>query len=70
VLKSHFRWHMLSAIAGITLWRFYFRLFPRQIRSPQVVEFLRPLLPYMTAPDPCGGQARRGASKRLIARVT
>lgn len=44
VLQYHFRWHMLSAIAGITLWRFYFRLFPGTIRSPQVVEFLCHLL--------------------------
>lgn len=35
---------MLSAIAGITLWRFYFRLFPGTIRSPQAIEFLRQLL--------------------------
>jgi transposase len=35
---------MLSAIAGITVWRFYFRLFPGTIRSPQVVLFLRHLL--------------------------
>jgi transposase len=44
VLQYHFRWHMLSAIAGITVWRFYFRLFPGTIRSPQVVLFLRHLL--------------------------
>src|SRR6266849_3706476 len=27
-------------MAGITWWRFYFRLFPEPIRGPQVIEFL------------------------------
>jgi len=31
---------MLSAMAGVTWWNFYFRLYPGSIRSPQVVEFL------------------------------
>jgi transposase len=31
---------LLSAIAGITWWRFYVRLFPGPIKGPQVVEFL------------------------------
>jgi transposase len=43
VLQYHFNWHLLSAIAGITLWRFYFRLFPGTIRGPQIVEFLKHL---------------------------
>jgi transposase len=43
VLEFHFNWTHLSVIAGITLWRFYFRLFPGAIRSPQIVEFLRTL---------------------------
>ena len=30
-------------IAGITVYRFYFRLFPGTVRSPQVVEFLQAL---------------------------
>jgi transposase len=33
----------LSVIAGVTVWRFYFRLFPGAIRSPPVVEFLKAL---------------------------
>lgn len=31
-------------IAGITWWRFYFRLYPGSIRAPQVVDFLRHIL--------------------------
>jgi transposase len=30
---------MLSAMAGVTWWNFYFRLLPAAIRSLQVVEF-------------------------------
>jgi hypothetical protein len=44
VMKYHFTWKTLSAMAGVTWWNFYFRLFPGSIRSPQVVEFLHHLL--------------------------
>jgi len=44
VLQYHFTWKTLSAIAGITFWNFYFRLFPGAIRSPQIIEFLTHLL--------------------------
>ena len=30
-------------VAGITYWRFYFRLFPGTIKGPQIVEFLTAL---------------------------
>jgi transposase len=43
-LQYHFNWKHLSAMAGVTWYRFYFRLFPGSIRSPQVVEFLKHLL--------------------------
>jgi len=43
VLQYHFNWKTLSALAGVTWWNFYFRLYPGTIRSPQVVEFLRHL---------------------------
>ena len=43
VLRYHFNWKTLSAIAGITLWNSYFRLYPGAVRSPQVVDFLRHL---------------------------
>jgi transposase len=44
VLQYHFNWNLLSAMAGVTFWNFYFRLFKGTIRSPQVVEFLTHLL--------------------------
>jgi len=44
VLQYHFNWNLLSAIAGVTWWNFYFRLFPGTIGGPQVVHFLRHLL--------------------------
>jgi hypothetical protein len=44
VLQYHFNWKVLSAIAGVTWWNFYFRLFPGAIRSPQIIEFLSHLL--------------------------
>jgi hypothetical protein len=44
VLQYHFNWKTLSAMAGVTWWNFYFRLFPGTIRSPQVIVFLRHLL--------------------------
>jgi transposase len=43
VLQYHFNWHQLSAIAGITFQRFYFRLFPGAIKGAQLVEFLHAL---------------------------
>jgi transposase len=44
VLQYHFNWSLLSAMAAVTWWNFYFRLFQGTIRSPQVVEFLTHLL--------------------------
>jgi len=44
VLQYHFNWQKLSAMAGVTWYNFYFRLFPGSIRSPEVVEFLGHLL--------------------------
>src|SRR5437870_8119932 len=38
---------MLSAMAGVTWWNFYFRLFPGAIRSPQIIECLSPLLRHL-----------------------
>jgi transposase len=43
VLQYHFNWHQLSVIAGITIRRFYFRMYPGAIKGPQVVEFLHAL---------------------------
>jgi transposase len=44
VLQYSFNWKTLSAMAGVTWWNFYFRLYPGSIRSPQVVEFLSHLM--------------------------
>jgi transposase len=44
VLQYHFHWDNLSAIAGVTWWKFYFSLFRGSVRAPQVVLFLRQLL--------------------------
>jgi transposase len=44
LLQYHFNWKTLSAIAGVTWWNFYFRLFPGTIRSPQIILFLSHLL--------------------------
>jgi transposase len=44
VLQYHFNWKMLSAMAGVTWWNFYFRLFPGAIRSPQIILFLTHLM--------------------------
>lgn len=43
-LTFNFNWGKLAVIAGITWWRFYFRLYRGTIRSPQVVDFLRHLM--------------------------
>jgi hypothetical protein len=44
VLQYHFNWNTLSAMAGVTWWNFYFRLFPGAMRSPQIILFLLHLL--------------------------
>lgn len=44
VLQYHFNWKSLSAIAGMTFYRFYFQLVAGSIRSEQVVRFLKLLL--------------------------
>lgn len=43
ILQYSFSWKQLSAIAGVSVRRFYFRLFPGSIKSPQIVEFLKAL---------------------------
>lgn len=44
VLQYHFRWKTLSVIAGMSFWRFYFRLYPGAIRTQQALDFLGRLL--------------------------
>lgn len=43
VLQYTFNWKCLSAIAGITIWNFYFQLFPGSIKASQLLIFLRQL---------------------------
>ncbi len=40
MLQYHFNRKMLSVIAGVTWWNFYFLPFPGAIRSRQIIEFL------------------------------
>jgi len=40
----------MSAIAGLTFWNFYFRLYPGTIKSPQVVEFVAALVRQISTP--------------------
>jgi hypothetical protein len=40
VLRHSFDWKCVSALAGITVWSPYFRLFPGTIKAPQVIELL------------------------------
>ena len=50
VLTFNFNYEVLSAIAGMTFWNFYFQLFPNSVRSPQVIEFLGHLKRYLRRP--------------------
>lgn len=50
LLEFNFNYKVLSAIAGMTFWNFYFQLFPKSIRSPQVIEFLGHLKRYLRRP--------------------
>jgi len=43
VLQYSFNWKCLSAMAALTIWNFYFRLFAGSIKAPQVIEFLQHL---------------------------
>jgi transposase len=44
VVQYSFNWKTLSAMAGVTWWKFYFRLYPGSIRSRQVIHFLSHLM--------------------------
>jgi transposase len=50
VLQYHFNWKVLSLVAGISWYNFYFRLFEGSIKAPQVVEFLSHLLRHISGP--------------------
>jgi transposase len=40
IIQQSFTWKQMSAIAGLSWWRFYFRFFDGAIKSEQVIEFL------------------------------
>ncbi len=44
MLQYNFNWDKLSAVAGITFYNFYFRLYKGSIKSAEVVDFLGALL--------------------------
>ncbi len=50
VLEFNFNWKKLSAVAGITSWNFYFRLYPGSVKSPPVVDFLKALVRHIDRP--------------------
>jgi len=50
VLQYNFNWDTLSAVAGITFYRFYFRLYKGTVKSAEVVDFLQALLRHLPGP--------------------
>jgi transposase len=48
VLEFDFNWEKLSVMAGITVWNFYFRLYPGSMKSPQVIDFLQHLQTHLS----------------------
>ena len=50
MLEFNFNYEVLSAIAGVTFWSFYFQWFAKSIRSAQVIEFLQHLKRYLRRP--------------------
>jgi transposase len=43
IIQQSFTWKQMSAIAGLSWWRFYFRFFEGAIKSEQLIEFLKAL---------------------------
>ena len=50
MLEYNFNWKSLSAVAGLTLLNFYFRLYPGAVKSQQVVDFLKALRRHIRGP--------------------
>jgi len=50
VLEYNFNWKSLSAVAGLTLLNFYFRLYPGAVKSQQVMDFLAALRRHISGP--------------------
>ena len=40
IIQQSFTWKQMSAVAGLSWWRFYFRFFDGAIKSEQIIEFL------------------------------
>ena len=49
-LQYNFNWDTLSAVAGITFYSFYFRLYKGTGKSAQVIDFLQALLQHLSGP--------------------
>ena len=49
-MEYNFNWKSLSAVAGLTLLNFYFRLYPGAVKSPQVMDFLAALRRHISRP--------------------
>jgi transposase len=50
ILQYNFNWDALSAVAGITFYNFYFRLYQGSVKSGEVVDFLAALLRHIPGP--------------------
>ena len=49
-MQYNFNWKSLSVAAGLTLWNFYFRLYPGSVKKAQVVDFLQALVRHLRLP--------------------
>lgn len=50
ILQYNFNWDTLSAVAGVTFFNFYFRLYEGSVKSAEVMDFLRALLRHIPGP--------------------
>src|SRR3989442_8283932 len=50
VLQYNFNWKSLSVAAGLTVWNFYFRLYPGAVKKAQVLDFLQALVRHLRLP--------------------
>ena len=50
VLQYNFNWKTLSVAAGLTVWNFYFRLYPGSMKKAQVRDFLQTLVRHLPGP--------------------
>lgn len=50
ILQYNFNWDTLSAVAGITFYNFYFRLYKGSVKTAEVIDFLGALLRHVPGP--------------------